>query len=116
MLVSEAMDTNVSVIDLVTMLISLSAILLSISCGFYCYIRCQVYMAAQAQIGQALVECHKAIIECDKRSHEGEEAYLDVIRNIYRIDKTVGSLAGDVLGIDQDGDMGNFHRGDADVE
>ena len=110
------MDPYISVIDIVTLIIALLSATVVIACAFYCYVKDKAYTAEHVQVIGALQAVNAALVQLATRTEECEDAYIGTLRNLYRVDKTVGAMTGDVMGVSPDGSMGQFGtEGDDDL-
>jgi hypothetical protein len=102
------MEYSVSIIDIVTLLIALATAAVVIVCTFICYVRIKSYSIEKDHVIDALQAVNNALVTLAKKTQECEDAYVNTLRTLYRIDKVVGAMAGDVMGVSPDGKMGRF--------
>ena len=109
------MEQTVSIIDIVILAACALSWLLAIASAFFCYMKNRDHDAGQAVISNALSAVNEAIHACGKKTGECENAYLELVRAVYRLEKSVGAIAGDVIAVDEKGTV-DFYGSEDDDE
>lgn len=109
------MEQTVSIIDIVILVACAVTWLLAIGSAFYCYMKNRDHDAGQRVISNALSAVNDAIMACGKKTEECENAYLELVRCVYRLEKSVGSIAGDIIAVDEKGRV-DFYGSEDDEE
>ena len=106
------MDNTVTLMDLVCLAACGFSALVAIASAFFCYTKNKEHDASQATIATALSAVNNAVLACGQRAEECEDAYLNLVRSVYRLEKSVGAIAGGVIGVGPDGEIDAFGEDD----